>query len=94
MTPTQRTLKWLRDQGYLCGIVERFLAYAGTHGKRQDLFSIIDIIAIKPGVTVGVQSCGTAFSEHNKKFMAYKVSKVYKANIVSLVSIIDLVSLC
>jgi hypothetical protein len=66
MTPTQRTLKQLRSLGYSCGIVERFNKFIGPHGIRQDLFGIIDIIAIKTGETLGVQSCGSAFSEHDK----------------------------
>ena len=68
MSPTQRTLKALKEMGRKCGIVEKFNYHAGPHGIRQDLFGIIDIIALDPvkGV-VGVQSCGQAFSEHLKK---------------------------
>lgn len=67
-SPTQRTLKALREQGRICGIVERFNHYAGPHGIRQDLFGFIDIICIDPeqGI-VAVQSCGQSFSEHIKK---------------------------
>jgi hypothetical protein len=68
MTPTQRTLKALRGQGRICGIVERFNPYGGKHGVRQDLFGFIDIIALDPVLgVVGVQSCGEAFSGHVKK---------------------------
>ena len=74
-SPTQRTLKHLRDDGYTCGIVERFLAYAGKYGKRMDLFGIIDIIAIKEHEILGVQSCGQAFSEHDKKILESESSK-------------------
>jgi len=70
MTPTQRTLKYLRDNGFVCGIVERFISAYARHGIRIDLFGIIDIIAIKDGEIRGVQSCGQAFSEHNKKILA------------------------
>lgn len=54
--------------GRKCGIVERWIECAGPHGKRIDLFNIIDIIALdyKLGV-VGVQSCGNSFSTHLKK---------------------------
>jgi hypothetical protein len=67
MSPTQRTLKRLREQGITAGIVERWLAFAGKFGKRQDLFGIIDIIALDPidGV-IGIQSCGNTFSSHYK----------------------------
>lgn len=71
LSPTQRTLHWLRDQGMFCGIVERFLAHAGPFGKREDLFGFIDIIALDPATpgagVIGVQSCGQAFSEHYLK---------------------------
>ncbi|MBW1672059.1 MAG: hypothetical protein JRJ45_00185 [Deltaproteobacteria bacterium] len=68
LSPTQRTLRELRNRGMICGIVERFNRYAGPHGIRQDLFGFIDIIALdrKEGI-IGVQSCGQAFSEHYKK---------------------------
>jgi hypothetical protein len=68
MSPTQRTIRELKNQGRRCGIVEKWNAYAGPHGIRQDLFGIIDIIALDPeqGV-VGIQTCGSAFSSHLKK---------------------------
>ena len=69
MTNTSRTLKFVRDLGYTAGMVERFLSFAGKFGKRVDLFNIIDLIAIKPGEILGVQSCGSAFSEHFKKML-------------------------
>jgi hypothetical protein len=77
VSPTQRTLKALKEEGYRCGIVERFV---GPLNIRVDLFHIIDIIAIRPGEVlsmdsgevrpgeiVGVQSCGSAYSEHYRK---------------------------
>ena len=68
ISPTQRTLKAMREQGRLCGIVERFTRYGGSHGIRQDLFGFIDIICIDPASgIVGVQSCGSAFSQHTAK---------------------------
>lgn len=68
LSPTQRTLKAMREQGRLCGIVERFNPYAGKFGQRNDLFGFVDIVAIDPvdGI-IGVQSCGQAFSEHVRK---------------------------
>lgn len=70
VSPTQRTLRALKEQGRKCGIVERFNAYVGPHGIRQDLFGIIDIIALDPerGV-VGIQSTGSAFAEHERKIL-------------------------
>lgn len=68
LTPTQRTLKALRDKGMIAGVVERFNRFGGSHGVRQDLFNIIDIIALdKERGVVGVQSTGTSFAQHHKK---------------------------
>ena len=55
ISPTQRTLKKLRDSGDypLVAIVERWNAVAKI---RQDLFGIIDLLAIDiKGNTVGIQ---------------------------------------
>ncbi|MEL0098641.1 MAG: hypothetical protein VW907_03705 [Opitutae bacterium] len=77
MSPTQRTLKKLKEDGYKAGIVERFAppVRGRPHGIRMDLFGIIDIIAIKDGQILGVQSTGTAFSEHCKKLTIEKVNE-------------------
>lgn len=45
MSPTQRSLKLLRDRGYVPWIVERWIAAAR---KRIDLYGIADLIAIHP----------------------------------------------
>jgi len=71
MTNTARTLKYLRDQGFKCGMVERFNSFTK---QRFDLFGIIDIIAIKEHLVVGVQSCGQAYSEHYKKMITSESS--------------------
>lgn len=76
-TPTQRTLKALRAEGYKCAIVEKWNPHARI---RQDLFGIIDIIALDtltvPGISapsiIGVQSTGTAFAEHERKLLEEK----------------------
>lgn len=36
LSPTQRTLRALLDQGMVCAIVEKFSPYAGPHGLGQD----------------------------------------------------------
>jgi len=65
---TQRTIRELKNQGRRCGIVEKWNAFVGPHGIRQDLFGIIDIIALDPerGV-VGVKCCSGGLSSHYKK---------------------------
>jgi len=67
---TSRTLEYIRSQGWDCDKVEQFNPYAGKFGQRKDLFGIIDIVALgdKPGA-IGIQSCGSAFSEHDKKIL-------------------------
>lgn len=64
-SPTQRTLAWLKNQGYVCGIVERWNPV--IKNKKHDLFGVIDIIALTSEGVLGVQSTGTDFSGHWKK---------------------------
>lgn len=56
MLPTQRTLKWLRDQGYIAEVVERWNQFSRT---RKDLYGFIDVVAMKPGQLglLAVQAC-------------------------------------
>lgn len=65
MTPAARTLALLKDEGKLVQSVERYNSFSKT---RKDLFGFIDIIAIEPGVTWGIQ-CTTkaSMSAHYKK---------------------------
>jgi hypothetical protein len=44
-SPTQRSLAYLKKQGYLASVVERWNPYARV---RVDLFGFIDIVAIDP----------------------------------------------
>lgn len=78
MSPTQRTLKALRDRGLMCAIVEKFNPHVGPHGIRQDLFGIIDIIALdsRSGV-IGIQSTGQAFSAHLRKLTIEKAMETH-----------------
>jgi len=68
LSPTQRTMKFLREQGRLVGNVEKFNPYAGPFGQKKDLFGFIDILCIDPvdGI-VAVQSFGSAWSQHVRK---------------------------
>ena len=52
MTPTQRSLRYLRDLGYTCEVVERWNYHTG---RRHDLLGFGDLLAIKPGVIMLVQ---------------------------------------
>ena len=67
---TQRTLAWLRQQGLIVDIAERFNTWAG--GK-HDLFGFIDIVALdlEGGKIIGVQSTGpSGHAEHRRKILA------------------------
>lgn len=66
MSPTQRTLKRLREAGYRAAVVEKW----NPHAKlRQDLFGCVDVLAIGNGETVAVQA--TSYSN-----VASRVSKL------------------
>lgn len=65
-SPTQRSLKLLRDAGYLCQIVERWNPHAKV---RSDLFGFIDILAVRGDTVIGVQTT----SANN---MAARVAKI------------------
>lgn len=80
MTPTQRTLKHLKDLGYTVGTVERWIpnpAHPGG-GFRKDLFGFIDLIALTDKGVMAVQSTGQAFSSHLYKLTVEKSEEVRK----------------
>jgi hypothetical protein len=67
-SPTQRTLKHLRDEGFYCWIVEHWDHFAR---KRKDLFGLWDVIAIRKGETMVVQTTsGSNVSARVKKIAA------------------------
>lgn len=45
-SPTSRTLKYYRDEGYTAQVVEKFITWTN---RRVDLFGWIDIVAMKDG---------------------------------------------
>ncbi len=65
-SPTQRSKKLLEDQGYLVAVVEKWNAHAKI---RQDLFGFVDLIAIREGETLGVQT--TSYSN-----VSARISKI------------------
>lgn len=69
---TSMTLAELRERGCLVEKVEKFNAYAGPHGQREDAFGFIDLIVIDPGRgIVGVQCTGpNGHAEHRQKILA------------------------
>jgi carbonic anhydrase len=79
-SPTQRTLKHLRAQGYVAQVVEKWLPVVK---RRQDLFGFIDVLAIREGEVLGVQSTsGDNVSSRVKKIAEHElVGAVRKAGI-------------
>lgn len=81
MSPTQRSLKKLRDDGYTAAVTERFNPYAKV---RVDLFGFIDILAFKDEMTVAVQTTsgdGGNVSARVQKIMALPAAKAWAASI-------------
>ena len=67
MTPTARSLKYLRDRGYVAGVVERFNSFTK---RRHDLMGFIDIVAVRGVETLGVQATsGSNVSARMRKAM-------------------------
>lgn len=71
----QRTLRACREQGLIADVVEHWNPYVkrpgGVPGVRQDLFGIIDVLALDPqrGV-VGIQcTTGGCMPEHRRKLL-------------------------
>ena len=52
-SPTSRTLKMMRDEGWTSQVVERWNPHAR---RRIDLFSVIDVIGINEHETIGIQA--------------------------------------
>jgi len=79
LTPTQKTTKFLKEQGRIVGKVESFNPYAGQFGQRKDLFGFIDLITIDPvkGI-VAVQSFGQDWSGHVKKLQEERNEEMYE----------------
>jgi len=81
ISPTQRSLKRLRELGYLCQVTEHWNQWARV---RQDLFGFIDILAIGPdGELLAVQACDRGNVAHRAAKIAEheNVARVRKAGI-------------
>lgn len=68
---TQKTLRACRERGYICDKTEKWNAFAGPFGQREDLFGFIDLIALDPkqGI-IAIQSTGPhGHSQHRKAIL-------------------------
>lgn len=67
MSPTKRTLKYLRKQGcQLVAVTEHWNPWANI---RQDLFGIIDVLAIKDDTVIAVQTTSTTIQARIDKMV-------------------------
>jgi len=64
MTPTQRSLKSLRELGYLVEVVEKWNSFTRT---RKDLWGWADLLAIRRGEVLAVQVTSEGVSNRVKK---------------------------
>jgi predicted PhzF superfamily epimerase YddE/YHI9 len=79
MTPTERSLKYLREKGYLCAIVEKWNPHARI---RQDLWGWCDILAIKKDEVLAVQVTSTGVAARITKIQnSETVGRVREAGI-------------
>jgi hypothetical protein len=78
-SPTALTLKLLREEGWLCQVVEKWNPHARI---RQDLFGFIDILCVRDDRTLGVQatSYGNMSSRIRKITDHENLAPVRKAN--------------
>jgi len=78
-SPTQRSLEYLRKQGYFCAIVEKWNSFTK---QRQDLWGWCDILAIRENEVLAVQVTSTGVAERIKKIQeSPTVALVRKAGI-------------
>lgn len=73
MSPVERTIKALREAGYVVGITQRSVPRTRhrPHGISIDLFGLADLEALAPQHTLYVQVCRDAdFTDHMGKALA------------------------
>jgi hypothetical protein len=56
ISPTQLSLRLLRDDGWLVDVCERWVPNGSLGGSRKDLFGLLDLVALKDDTTMGVQT--------------------------------------
>lgn len=79
MTPTQRSMKALKELGYLVEVVEKWNSFTRT---RKDLWGWADLLAIRRGEVLAVQVTATGVSSRIKKIMdSETIGRVREAGI-------------
>jgi len=84
VSATQKSLKLLRQENWVCEVVEKTIPKCFI---KKDLFGFIDILAIKEGQVLGVQTTtGSNSADRVKKIQAHEnYSIVKKAEIKIIV---------
>ena len=78
-SPTQRSLEFLREEGYHCEVVEKWNPWKRI---RQDLWGWADILAIRKDEVLAVQVTSTGVAARIKKIQeSDTVAKVRDAGI-------------
>lgn len=68
MSPTQRTLAECKKRGWIAQVVEKWNPHARV---RQDLFGVIDVVAITHDGLLGIQACaGSSHAARRTKALA------------------------
>jgi hypothetical protein len=73
-SPTQRSLEFLREQGYHCEVVEKWNSFIK---QRKDLWGWCDILAIRKGEVLAVQVTAAD--------VAKRIRKIQESETVALV---------
>jgi hypothetical protein len=73
-SPTQRSLEYLREQGYHCEVVEKWNSFTK---QRKDLWGWADVLAIRKGEVLAVQVTASA--------VANRIKKIQESDTVALV---------
>lgn len=76
-SPSSRCLAELKRRGWPAGVVERFVFFPPP-GHRVDLFGFIDIVALVPGGTLGIQACaGSGHAAHRDKILEAPLARTW-----------------
>lgn len=73
MSPTQRSLQWLREHGYEPTKTEYWHHYAKV---RKDLFGFIDILAVSEHHLLAIQNCAGEGGDHAARVRKIKALPV------------------
>lgn len=76
MTPTQRTLKHLRDNGWTAGVVEKWNHHVRI---RQDLWGFADLVAFRGDEVILVQATAQGVSARVNKILSNETAKHWSA---------------